>query len=247
MNCHLFRPLAAAVLIAAIAPLCAEEQESLSESRLRGALARFVEPVFPVALRFGGVTSGFAMVWITVDPSGSLIDAYATEFSHQRFADASLDAIREWKFHPDSTGSTLPRLFSIRFNYSLGGLVVVEVHASDNVEARTAILPLRPAFVSYPFDDLDQIPDAIRAPLPAYPEALKAEKKSGKVEVLFHVDKSGNVRVPMVTYSDDPRFAEAAIAAITKWSFAVPKRSGRPSSAFALQRFTFGPRPGSNG
>jgi TonB family protein len=233
-------------LIAAITPMCAEDRESSPESRLHGALAHFVKPEFPFALRYGGITSGFAMVWITVAPSGALLDAYATEFSHQRFADASLEAIREWEFNPDITGSTLPRLFSVRFNFSLGGMVVVEVHASDNVETRSGIMPLKPAFVSYPFDDLDKIPEAISAPLPSYPEALKTEKKSGKVEILFHVDKSGNVRVPMVTYSDDPKFAEAAIAAITKWSFAVPKRGGRPSSAFALQRFTFGQRSESN-
>ena len=82
---------------------------------------------------------------------------------------------------------------------------------------------------------------------PAAKEAGKAEKKAGRVEILFHVDKSGRVRVPLVTYSDDPRFAQEAMAAITKWSFSVPKRSGRPSSAFALQRFTFGPRPATNG
>lgn len=247
MNCHLFRPLAAAVLIAAIAPLCAGEKETTAEGRLHQSLVRYVEPVYPVALRFGGVTNGFAMVWITVDPSGSLTDAYATEFSHQRFADSALDAIRKWEFVPDSTGSTLPRLFSVKFNFSLGGMVVVEVHASDDVEARNAILPLRPAFMSYSFEDLDRIPDALSAPLPAYPEVLKAERKTGRVEILFHVDKSGRVRVPMVTYSDDPRFAEAAMAAIKTWSFSVPTRSGRPSSAFALQRFTFGQRSESNG
>lgn len=247
MTCHRFRPLAAAVLIAAIAPLCAEDRGLSSESGLHEALARYVEPVYPAALRFGGVTSGFAMVWISVGPSGSLIDAYATEFSHQRFADAALKAIRKWEFNPDGSGSTLPRLFSVRFDYSLAGLVVVVVHASDAVESRTAIIPLKPAFTSCPFEDLDKIPDTLSAPMPAYPESLKAERKTGKVEILFHVDKSGNVRVPLVTYSDDPRFAEEAIAAIAKWSFSVPRKNGRPSSAFALQRFTFGQWTGSNG
>jgi len=247
MNCRLFRPLAAAVLIAAFVPMGAEETENSAEGRLHGSLVRFVEPSYPIALRIRGVTSGFAMVWITVDPAGSLIDTYATEFSHQRFADASIDAIREWKFTPDSTGSRLPRLFSVRFNFSLGGMVVVEVHSSDDIETRTQLALMKPVFTSCPFEDLDKIPDALNAPLPAYPDALKAEKKSGRVEILFHVDKSGRVRVPMVTYSDDPRFAEAAMAAIKTWSFSVPTRSGRPSSAFALQRFTFGQRGGSNG
>ena len=247
MNCHSFRPLAAAVLIAAIAPLCAEDWESSPEGRLHGSLVRFVEPSYPIALRIRGITRGFAMVWITVDPAGSLIDAYATEFSHQRFADASIEAVREWEFKPDITGSNLPRLFSVRFNFSLGGMVVVEVHLSDDVVSRNLFPSSKPAFTSCPFDDLDKIPDAISAPLPTYPEALKAERKTGRVEILFHVDKSGNVRVPLVTYSDDPRFAEAAMAAIAKWSFSVPRKSGRPSSAFALQRFTFGQRTGSNG
>jgi TonB family protein len=247
MNCHLFRPLAAAVLIAAIAPLGAGEKETAAEGRLHASLVRYVDPVYPVALRFGGVTSGFAMVWITVGPSGSLTDAYATEFSHKRFADAALAAIREWQFAPDSSGSTLPRLFSIRFDFSLDGLVVVEFHASDDLESRISIGANEPEFASFSFEDLDSIPDAIVAPLPAYPEVLKPERKSGKVEILYHVDQSGRVRVPMVTYSDDPRFAEAALDAISKWSFAVPRRDGRPSSAYALHRFTFGPRSGSNG
>ncbi|HEY5551492.1 MAG TPA: energy transducer TonB [Opitutaceae bacterium] len=247
MKSHPTRLLIAAVLIAALGSLRAEESQVPAQSGLHGSLIGFVEPTYPFALRFRGVTSGFAMVWLTVDPSGSLLDAYATEFSHARFADSSLDAIRQWRFAPDDSGSTLPRLFSVRFNFSLGGMVVVEVHASDDLEQSNPFPLARPVFASYSFEDLDQIPDALHSPLPAYPEALKAEMKSGKVEILFHVDKSGRVRVPLVTHSDDPLFAEAAMAAITKWSFSAPKRNGRTASAFALQRFTFGPRTASNG
>lgn len=247
MNRHSVRPFVAAVLVAVSGPFFAEERELPEETRLQKSLVRFVEPSYPMLLQFRGVTSGFAMVWLTVDPGGRLLDAYATEFSHRRFADASLEAIRKWKFRPEGPGSTLPRLYSVRFNFSLAGMVVVEVHPADYVEARSAIQPPKAVFKSYPFDDLDRIPEAFTAPMPAYPEALKAERKSGRVEILFHVDKSGNVRVPLVTYSDDPRFAEAAMAAITRWSFDVPRRHGRPASAFSLQSFTFGRRSSSNG
>jgi TonB family protein len=247
MKRHLCRVLLAAAVASAMGcPFAVGEREQpRGEGRL--PLLKYVEPIYPPVMRFRGVTSGSAMVWLTVDPAGKLIDVYATEYSHGRFAESSIDAIRKWEFAPDPSASRLPRLFSVRFAYSLGGMVVVEVHASDDIAMDRSIPPNKPVFESYPFDDLDSIPDQLTGRLPSYPDALKAEGKSGRVEILFHVDNSGHVRVPMVTYSDDPLFAEAAMDAISKWSFDVPRRRGRPSSAFALQRFTFGPRPESNG
>jgi len=242
MNRYLSRVSLAAVVVAALAPLCAAEDSGQNPDAQRLPLLKYVEPTYPSRMRINGVTRGEALVWITVDRAGKLLDAYATEFSHESFAESSLAAIKSWEFAPDPEAEHVPRLYPVRFNYFIDGVVVVVMHPSDK---DTNLLPLSAPVrdhKSYAFGELDAVPAEVHTPLPQYPEALKTEKKSGRVEVLFFVDPSGRVRVPSVVRSDDPHFAEAAIQAVESWSFEAPKRRGQPVSAFSLHSFTFGPR-----
>lgn len=241
MKRNLSRVFLAAAMAAAIAPCFSiGEAEEPKETR-RLPLVKYVEPTFPADLRFRGVTSGHATVWVTADAAGRLIDAYAIEYSYPQFADAALAAIKHWTFDDDPAAPRASRFFPVRFNFIVDGLIVVDVHEGDDLRVVERFGAARHLSTSYSFEDLDKVPNTIHAPIPLYPEALKPERKAGRVEILFHVDKSGRVRVPLVTYSDDPRFTEAAMDAFSHWSFSVPTRNGRPSSAFSLQRFTFGP------
>lgn len=247
MNTRWTRVFFALVFLGATVPLHAlvESVPGLKGQRL--PLLEYEEPAFPLFLRLRGVKHGFATVWLTVDHAGRLIDAYPTEFSHKRFAESSLDAIREWRFKPDETGPQLPRLYSVRIEFKIEGMLVVVIHADERPSVSDPLDPMRPVFESVHFTELDSDPEPVHTPMPLYPEGLKAERKEGEVDVLFHVDTHGRVRVPVVTRSDDPLFAAAAIDAVSKWSFSVPTRRGKPASTYMMQRFTFGPKRASNG
>jgi len=247
MKCNLSRVFLAAVIATAVgSPLAVGEREQPQEKQ-RLPLVKYVEPSYPTALRLRGVTNGYALVFVTVDRTGRLLDAYATEFSHRKFADSALEAINRWTFEEDAAATPVPRLYPIRFNYLVDGLVLIVLHANDMVGQTDRFGRQKPASKSVPFHDLDEFPREIHTPLPDYPEALKPERKAGSVEILFFVDNSGHVRVPSVTQMDDPLFAAAAIEAVQKWTFEPPTHRGKPVSAFSLHRFTFSPRSSSNG
>lgn len=246
MNARWTRVFLVAVLLSATVPLQTLRGEEPEFEGRRLPLIEYEQPSYPLFLRLRGVKHGFATVWLTIDPAGRLIDAYPTEFSHKRFADSSLDAIREWKFKPDESGANLPRLYSVRINYEIEGLLVVVIHADERPDDPDPLDPMKPTFESVAFTELDSDPKPIHTPMPVYPEALKPERKAGEVEIFFHVDPKGRVRVPFVTRSDDPLFAEEAIKAVSNWSFSTPKQNGRPVSAYSLHKFTFGPKRSSN-
>ena len=246
MNRYLSRVSLAAVVMAAFASMCTAEDSEQVPHVQRLPLVKYVEPSYPARMRFNGVTSGDVTVWMTVDRAGRLVDAYATEFSHESFAKAAIAAIEKWEFEPDP-GAFVPRLYPVKFSFMLEGTVVVVMHPDNRRLAMDPFVMPASEHKSYPFAALDTLPAALHTPLPAYPDELKPEKKSGRVEVLFFVDRAGRVRVPSIVQSDDPHFSEAVIDAVKNWSFEVPKRRGHAVSAFSVHSFTFGPRDSSNG
>jgi len=247
MNTRWTRIFFVLVFLGAAVPFRALGEPEPGPEGQRLPLLKYEEPAYPLILRLRGVKQGFATVWLTIDPAGRLIDAYPTEFSHKRFADSSLDAIRKWKFEPDESGSPLPRLYSVRITFEIDGMLIVVIHADERPDDPDPLDPMRPVFKSVAFTELDRDPKPLNTPMPVYPEVLKVQRKAGEVDILFHVDTKGRVRVPVVTRSDDPLFAVAAIDAVSRWSFSAPIRRGKPASTYMMQRFTFGPKRASNG
>jgi protein TonB len=75
--------------------------------------------------------------------------------------------------------------------------------------------------------DLDRIPEVIFQPAPIYPFAVRREGISVEVRVEFIVDTVGTVRSPVVAFTTDPRFNEAATTGVAKWRFRPGVRSGQ--------------------
>ncbi len=63
-----------------------------------------------------------------------------------------------------------------------------------------------------------------------YPRELLQDKVTGVVVVGFIIDQKGNVPDAWATQSPDPRFSEAAIAAVKKWKFTPGRKDGKPVS-----------------
>ena len=87
--------------------------------------------------------------------------------------------------------------------------------------------------------DLDQIPQARFQPAPQYPYEMKRAGVTGRVEVGFIVDTSGNVRDAYVIKSTSPEFEEAALQAIRKWRFTAGKKGGRVVNTKMKQPLSF--------
>jgi len=246
MKCGFSRFLLAGALLGATGSSLTCEAIERSPDPNQLPLVKFVEPQYPWRLRSRGITNGYALVAVTADLTGHVIDVYSTESSDLRFADSAISAISEWVFEPAESEASLPRFFRIRVDYRIEGLVVVLKTADAQTELNDRFGIRRPALESFAFENLDSPPEEIHAPMPSYPETVKAERKTGSVEIQFYVDDTGRVRVPFVSRSDDSRFSEAAMEVFRKWTFSTPTRKGRPVSAFAVQKFTFGPRSSLN-
>lgn len=87
--------------------------------------------------------------------------------------------------------------------------------------------------------DLDQIPQARFQPAPQYPYEMKRAGVTGRVEVGFIVDTSGNVRDAYVIKSSSPEFEESALQAIRKWRFTPGKKGGRVVNTKMKQPLSF--------
>ncbi len=75
--------------------------------------------------------------------------------------------------------------------------------------------------------DLDRHPVPIFQPSPIYPITLRREGVLAEVRVEFVVDADGIVRNPVVVYTSDPRFNDAATDGVAKWRFRAGLRAGR--------------------
>lgn len=87
-----------AVLVAVAAVLPAAAQEEITTANAMGRVVKKVAPSFPVAARQLNVT-GSQDVQILVDEEGNVADAKVLK-GNSLFTQASLAAIKEWKFTP---------------------------------------------------------------------------------------------------------------------------------------------------
>jgi TonB family protein len=74
---------------------------------------------------------------------------------------------------------------------------------------------------------LDQIPRPVLQGRPAYPVELRQNGVGGQAVVDFVVDATGYVRNAYAASSTNPEFAQAAVDAVSQWSFNPGKKSGQ--------------------
>lgn len=73
----------------------------------------------------------------------------------------------------------------------------------------------------------DEKPTPMTAPLPQYPDALRAERAEGTVIIRVSIDATGSVTEAEVVKSTDARFENAAVETVKKkWRFSPAKKDG---------------------
>ncbi len=85
------------------------------------------------------------------------------------------------------------------------------------------------------WDAISKPPDPVWAPPPIFPYAAWREQKTGSVRVVFRIDAAGAVADLRSFDAGDPGFANAAMAALSKWRY--PAQAGGPYRLL----FSFGP------
>ncbi|MBC7366941.1 MAG: TonB family protein [Undibacterium sp.] len=205
-------------------------------------LSKFVLPDYPGILRLQGIPDGETLVAMSRDAKGVPRDVLALETTKAEFAVAAIEAVREWRFlarEENSEAATTERPRLVRFLFKAGGVVVVASPPAAREKSVAAPSDYKPVF----FSDLDQMPKALRQPLPAFPAAFTGKAKTGEANVAFFVDETGKVRVPVVTAATAPEFAQAALKTVSTWVYEAPLRAGRPVVAYETLTIQFGPAP----
>lgn len=162
-----------------------------------------VAPAFPAGAEPG--TSGVVVVALTID-AGGLVSDVAVVRGDPVFAQAVVDAARQWRYQP-------PKVAPYR--------TTVAVH----------VVP--PAAAGEPTARALRVGDAVQPPVkikdvkPAYPEEAKAARVQGVVIVEARINEAGLVTEARVLRSI-PLLDAAALEAVAGWQFTPTLLNGVP-------------------
>lgn len=205
-----------------------------------------VPVVFPSELGQLGITSGDVGVAISIDETGKLTDCLVTAYSHPKFADRAVEALKRWKYEPARlNGEPHSATAELTFHFETRGPIIVNLTLSSYLELMS--VQLRPTAFSYSacrLSQLDRIPTPTKVVQPGLPLAAKDLKKKLVVTVHFYIDEHGQVRLPAVDRESSQAaeaFAAEALAAVSQWQFEPPLSHGQPVLVAARQDFNFTP------
>ncbi|MFT3869610.1 MAG: energy transducer TonB [Nibricoccus sp.] len=208
-----------------------------SDKRL--AVIQTTEPF--VRTRIAQVLPAHAQVrlLINVDATGKLVDWLLLDYSESIFADAVVDAVKQWRFDPATyKGTPIGTRTTLVFNFETNGQVV-SMTCLDMIDAYMKNFT-KDQMVKcvVPGKELDSAPKPL---VMVSPLAIPAELAAGAsgVTVDFYIDETGRPRMPAVDVKENDPMALASLAAIEHWRFTPPTSKGRPVTVRATQWFDF--------
>ena len=200
-----------------------------------------VTPVFPRELPEVGFFEGEARIAIAVDETGKLTDWLVIGYTHRRFAEESVDAIKQWKFEPARVGGKPVSVqIELDINFATSGVVISCDAGTSMQRFANSLFKNREAYQPCNMREIDRIPTPRNAVSPAYSEELAKKGVQGTVVVDFFIDETGTLRMPAIQHADYDELASLAVAAMQQWKFEPPTRHGVPVLVRAKQVFHFG-------
>ena len=203
-----------------------------------------VTPVFPMELPEQGYMEGEARIAIAVDETGKLTDWLIVGYTHRRFADESVNAIKQWEFEPARVqGKPVSVQTELLISFETSGVVISSSDVGSAVQRYTnRLFQYRGAYRPCTMKEIDRIPTPQNAVSPMYGDTLAKKGVQGTVTIEFFIDETGALRMPAVLSADYDELASLAVAAIQQWKFESPTRKGVPVMVRAKQVFHFGPK-----
>jgi len=201
-----------------------------------------VTPVFPFELPELGYMNGEARIAIAVDETGKLTDWLIVGYTHRRFAEESVNAIKQWEFEPARVrGKPVSVQIELAISFETSGVVISTSDISLAMQRyANRLFKNRDAYEPCTMKELDRIPTPRNAVSPAYGEDLAKKGVKGTVVVDFFIDETGTLRMPAIQRADFDELASLAIGAMQQWKFEPPTRRGVPVLVRAKQVFHFG-------
>ena len=224
---------------------CAGHAQTMMPSAERQSvkIIQTVTPVFPLGLPELGFSEGEARIALAIDETGKLTDWLVVGYTHRRFAEVSVDAIKEWKFEPARVrGKPISAQIEVVIAFETSGTVISYDLGSFMQKYTNTIFKNTEAYQPCTMKEIDRIPTPRNAVSPAYSEALAKQGLQGNVTVEFFIDETGTLRMPAILNADHDELAALAVSAMLQWKFEPPTRQGLPVLVRARQVFRFGPK-----
>jgi len=203
-----------------------------------------VTPAFPMELPEQGYMDGEARIAIAVDETGKLTDWLVVGYTHRRFAEESVNAIKQWGFEPARLqGKPVSVQTELLISFETSGVVISSSDIGSAVQRYTnRMFKYQGSFRPCTMKEIDRIPTPQNAVSPVYGETLAKKGVQGTVTIEFFIDETGALRMPAVLSADYDELASLAVAAVQQWKFEPPTRKGVPVMVRAKQVFHFGPK-----
>jgi TonB family protein len=222
-----------------LSPVISPAAQAAGASDSRMSIIQTCEPQVRPSLGEVLPAVGQVRLVINVDATGKLIDLLMLDYTDTRYADAAMDAVKQWEYKPAMyKGSPVGTRTTLYFNFETRGQVVsmtcLDMYDAymRNLNGNRAVMCVVPGKQL----DAQPKPTVVVSPM-AIPTDLAAGASG--VWVDFYIDETGRPRMAAVDVKEKDAMAQAAIAAIEQWRFTVPTSKGRPVTVRASQWFDF--------
>lgn len=158
-----------------------------------------IAPSYPREMALQCIT-GYVVADLTVNASGRVVGVDIPTSSQPAFAEAAETALWKWEFVPAESES---RHFVIPIRFGLPGMP--DATRQDSRSEVVVMATLESQVIS--------------SVMPEYPPELCRHLKNGQVLLDASVNQEGRVTDVTVLEADEPEFADAAEAALWKWTF----------------------------
>lgn len=204
-----------------------------------GRMIKAKNPRFPDSLLKEGVTHGTVNLLVHIDKDGEKVDHLITAATRQAFVRELERSLRTWKFAPSRVGGrAIAPTLDLTITFDAEGVSTIEKLDASMPAAPQPIEAPSLEFRTHSVREFDAKPTAVSITQPVDPEAWCAQSIAGSVTVLFYIDETGKVRIPVVLETSHDYLG--AVAAVAKWRFTPPTAKGKPVLTRVRQTLSFG-------
>jgi TonB family protein len=176
---------------------------------------------------------------IVIDEQGQVVDAKVLS-GHPAFANASLLAVKEWKYRPFMLNDAPVRVeTTVLIAYRLGGLDDLAPHAPEDAVISCLAKPLQQSGDGR-LRIKAEVMDGRRTKFvpPVYPQMARIAHIQGEVILNAVIDKQGHV-ASLRAVSGHPILVQAALDAVRQWAYEPYLLHGEPVEVEAAVHVLF--------
>ncbi len=196
------------------------------------------DPEYPEEASQRKITGG-ALTQVLIGSDGLVKDAAVTSADDPSFGQASLSAVRTWRFEPATkAGQPVAALSTVETTFRMTGGHPARSSgggaagsASSTADVGSGVYRVGQGGVT--------MPKVVYNPQPSYTDHARREHISGVVILSCIVSPDGSVRDVKMVRGVEPSLDESAMNAVKQWRFEPATKDGKPVAVFTNIEVSF--------